>query len=674
MKRFIIISLLAVLTAAPSAACIWYDNHNSYLFCPYDPDTFKDRTERVTLSNWKAYLGKTEDYYYFDADEITEFAQKKGDALMVSYVRHLEQYLKCAEEKRREQWDYPTKQQLAQRRQTLLNVRTYAQGKLKSRLRSQHALLFMRCNMMLGRHQENLQFWQQTANNFIESVYKDMMQNIYAGALLQTGKNVEAARLFAEQGDWESLMTQYYEHRSCKAIRQEYLRDPGSAVLPFLLKDFVNNAQEAVDAANDDWALGGKLFIRNITKDEANQMCQLASQVVSENKTPVPAMWQTAKAWLEFLFGNHRQGLADIQTAMKMEGTEQMKDNARVLKLYMTATESPLNRDFDDYLATELEWLQGKAAQNDFFERASDRLVYQVLEDKYRSRPTTDVALLKAMGSYNYSCWIDTMRVETLLQYLDYVKSPAQTPLDRFLKSRQDFDANQMNDLVGTKYLRQCRWQEAAEWLDRVPLSYYSETGYAIYAHFRKWSVEPWIKRQWLTDDIQERVGKQQLKENPKKAFALEMQKMEAQLNVLTGQSRQQCCYDLAVRYAQAHFTGDCWFLMRDGKSIGDTLRQNETDLAKKAVSLLQQASQTSDFALKERALFALCYGYLHPVQWQTEEWDDEECSFVKKFNNQSSHYQALAAFARFEQANAAKTSNYVSRCDEFKQFRKAYQ
>ena len=251
MKRFIAISLLAVTTAVSAFACAWSESYNYYLFRAYNPQEFRQRVDEVTTNNWKVYLGSHEEYFNFRADEVKEFAQKKGDLLMVSYVENLEKYLECAEQKRYESWSYPTKEELAERQKTLMSVRTYAQGKLKTRLRSQHALLLMRCNMMLGRHAENVTFWTTTASTMIESVYRDMMRNIYAGALYKTGSEEAAAAIFAEQGDWESLMTQYYERRSYKAIRQEYLNNPNSPVLPFLLTDFVNNAQEAVDAQND---------------------------------------------------------------------------------------------------------------------------------------------------------------------------------------------------------------------------------------------------------------------------------------------------------------------------------------------------------------------------------------------------------------------------------------
>ena len=669
MKRFIGISLMTAI-AMKAMACAIPETHNYYLFSPITGQEFRQRVEKLTEDNWQAYLGTKQEYFYFNADDVIKAAQAKNDQLMVSYVQNLKRYLDCADQKRYEQWNYPTKAQLAARRQTLLNVRTYAQSKLKTRLRSQHALLFMRCNMMLGQHQENITFYKQTASQFIESVYRDMMENIYAGALLKTGHEVEAAQLFAQQGDYASLMTMYYKRRSCQAIEQEYQRDPNSAVLPFLLKDFVNNTQEAVDGPD---AMPGKLFIRDIQQKEARQMCQLANRVLSEAKTTTPALWKSAKAWIEFLLGNRKQAATDIVAAAQLAGTERMMDCTRVLMLYITAAQAPSSERFDDYLSDELQWLDERTSTDDeYYSNAKDRLVHQVLVDKYAHQPVRAASLLKSAHASLFDTYVDTMKVATLQQYLNFVASPTQNKLDKYLRVKQDVNRQEMVDLIGTKYLRLKQWQQAIRWLQQVPVSFYNEQGYAVYAANRRYDVEPWIKRQWLKRTLEYGGTKWNLKSNPKIDFAREMQEKELGLTLLDGADRQKLCYDLAVRYAQAHFTGDCWFLMRNGKSVSDTLRVNEADLAKTAIELLQQAALTTDAKLKEKVLFALAYKGLYTNPWYQEEWNDAKMKYDRHPDSLSPQYKAFAALADFEKRNSTP-STYVSRCDEFKQFKKQY-
>ena len=670
LNRFIAISL--VLACCQSAfACLWIETHNYYLFHVYDSEEFRTRVDNITRDNWRTYLEKGQDYYWFDADEVRKFAEGKGDALMVSYVSNLEKYLECASSVMSESWDYPTKEELDKRKQTLIAVRQYAQGKLTSRLRSQHALLFMRCNMLLGNHAENVTFWEQKAVNFIETVYKDMMKNIYAGALLRTGNPDKAGQLFAEMGDWNSLMTQFYEKRSYQAIRAEYLRDANSAVLPFLVQDFVNNAQEAYD--QDGF---GKLFVRNITKQEALQMIQLAAQVIKDGKSQVPALWMSAKAWLEFLFYSHQQALTDINQAVALDGTEWMKTTARVLKFYISVSEKPIDAQFDEYVAGELKWLEQMQGQDAFYKNALDRIIHQVLADKYDKdqRPKTAQALLGFLNETDseYEYKLDTMEVSLLEQFIDYLNRPDTSPLDRMLTARIEMDPAKMNDLVGTKYLRLCRWAEAIKWLQKVPVSFYNKASYAVYAANRSFRVEPWMKRQWLKSDMEYSLEEQHMTTSPKLDFAKEMLAMETRLPQLKGKDYEQTCYDLAARYAQVNFTGDCWFIMRNGKSISDAVRDNETDLNKQAVRLLCKAVNTTDKKLKERVLFALSYAYLNPDSWFTSEWDSNLGDYRIIVQPDSWHYKALATLVDFERQNGP-ASPFVSRCEEYDVFRKQY-
>ena len=592
---------------------------------------------------------------------------------MVSYVMNLQKYLQCSDEVRREQWDYPTKEQLQQRRQTLQSVRTYASSKLKTRLRSQHALLYMRCNMLLGNHSANVTFWENTASQYIETVYKEMMQNIYAGALLKTGRGTEAARLFAEQGDWNSLMTQYYQQRSFVAIRQEYLRDANSPVLPFLLEDFVNNSQEAYDAEHHE-GLPGKMFVRDIKRSEAQEMIRFASNVVKEGKTEVPALWKSAQAWLEYFFGDRKQALADAKAGTTLEGTERMKDVARIIYMYVKADVEPINSNFDNWLAGELNWLNQHLA-NYYYNRSRARLLNCVVGEKYAkaNQPYMSAALYAMDNSECAFTLVDTMKVEDLPQYLRYIETPAQTPLEKVVKAKLKIEEERLNDLIGTKYLRVRCWEDAIFWLNKVPLSYYNQKGYAVYAANRRYTVEPWMKRQWLKSNLEWDHDEIHLKSNPKLDFVMEMYRMEGELDLLSGKEYYQRCYDLAVRYAQAHFTGDCWFLTHDGKSVYDVQKPNETDLAAKALAYLQKATQTKDMKLKEKALFAMTYCIFYPKTWYTMEWNDGKRDYEQMEHQDSPQYAALTNLLRFERANANNVSNYVTLCDEYQTFAKSH-
>ena len=695
MKKFIIISLLTVVSL-PMLACAGIGTFNYYLFNLYDNDDFAYRMERITTNNWKVYMGLGEDdWFWFSEEKVTEVAKQKNDALMQSYVHQLARYLNVCSDVQGDQWNYPTKEELAKRRTTLEAIRAYANTKLRTRLRSQHGLLYMRANMLLGNHAENVKFWEETASQYINSVYKDMMRNIYAGALYKTGRTEDGVNIFVEQGDYRSLMTIYYKRRSYVAINEVYNANPKARVLPFLLQDFVNNAQEADDAVKYD-GFGGKLFIRDITKAEAQQMIGLCKRVVSEQKTDVPAMWQTAQAWLEFMFADKKQAQTDIQKAVTMEGNERMRDCARVIRFYIEAFQRKQNADFDNWAGAEMQWLYNKGNRanprpvTNYFERSSyydnafDRIVQQVMADKYTTaHPEVTVALYKVQGFGGYETYLDTTTIANVQQYNAYLTAAPKTEMDRFLKNAirqqpQEDGANaenEYNDLIGTKYLRLCQWDKAIEWLSKVPVAFYQNKGYSLYAALRRTNVEPWIERQFLRDAEYYSEGARTLRENPKLVFAKQMQQLEYGMNMLQDKPRYQRCYDLAVRYAQANFSGDCWFIMRNAKSPGcDEVEPNEVDLAARALDYLREAAKTTDPQLKERALFALSYGELQPQGlWCSMEWNSDKAEFDRVPQRKNSQWKAFASLVEFERQNPAGTARYVSRCDEYDTFLNAY-
>ena len=627
MKRFIIISLLAVMTL-PMFACAGGGTDNYYLFSPFVGNNFKSRVEKICNDNWKAYLGSTEEYFWFNADEVIKAAQQKGDALMVSYIQNLQKYLDCVDIEQRKQyeWNYPTKEDIDGQKRTLQAVRTYALGKAKTKLRSQHALLYMRCNMMLGQHQENITFWEQTASQFIETVYKDMMKNIYAGALYKTGREAEAGELFAEMDDEESLMTQFYKKRSYLAISQHYKQNPTSKALPWLLKDFVN--------------------------------------------------------WLEFLAGKKKEAAQDILAAMKLEGTERMKDNARVLLLYITAAQAPQGEAFDDYLTDELEWLRQKQNEDGFFTDAENRLTNQVIMPHYKSDIVRLTAIARALYSSGSGFDLDTLNVGSTEKYLYYTNTPANNKLDKFLKANLHENDTTLSELIGTKYMRLCQWDKAIEWLKDIPVSFYNNNfsrEYRYYSLLRHYNIEPWIKRQWLdTDEAWEKNV--QWWKPVKLDFCKEMQMMEGSLHLLKGKAYDQRCYNLAVHYAQASIHGDCWWLLRSAKSCFDNVRANEVDLDLKAREMLQKAAMSSDPALKRKALFGMGYrelygvvffGESNPNLWREDVWDSEKGESVKKYNPSSPQYRAYQAL--YELTGDQPQEEYIRKCDEYEQFRKYY-
>ena len=155
------------------------------------------------------------------------------------------------------------------------------------------------------------------------------------------------------------------------------------------------------------------------------------------------------------------------------------------------------------------------------------------------------------------------------------------------------------------------------------------------------------------------------------------MQMLESSLNLLKGKALEQRYYNLAVRYAQASIKGDCWWLLHNTKSAYDKTGPNEADFGQKAVEYLQKAAVSKDKDLKLKALFAMGYQELYTATpnaklWWERVWDEKNYEYVPQYNRQSPQFRAFqSVFDLVENKPGAPT--YITKCDEFNQFRKYY-
>ncbi len=298
------------------------------------------------------------------------------------------------------------------------------------------------------------------------------------------------------------------------------------------------------------------------------------------------------------------------------------------------------------------------------------------------SNPIRLAAICRALFSAGSGFDLDTLNVSSTEKYLYYTNTPANNKLDKFLKANLHENDTTLSELIGTKYMRLCQWDKAIQWLKDIPLSFYNNNftrEYRYYSVLRKYTVEPWIKRQWLdTDEAWEKNV--QWWKHIKLDFCKEMQMMEGSLNLLNGKALDQRRYNLATYYAQASIHGDCWWLLHNAKSCYDNVSVNEVDFDQKAREMLQKVAMSSDPALKRKALFAMGYRELYGVVyygqsnknlWCDNVWDSEQAEYVKKYNPSAPQYRAYQAL--YELTGDQPEEEYIRKCDEYTQFRKYY-
>ncbi len=709
MKRFLVISIMALMLSVEGFACIGIGTHNYYLFSVFNREKMGQSlfTERLDAF-WKNYTNGLVDEWRWHDKEIYAYAQQKGDKDMVAYLDELKKYLDISDQLQ-ETWDYPTKEQLAERKQTLQNMIVKADAHRNGKMGAQWRLLRMRANMVLGKHQDNLTYWHNVASQLSPSVYKDMMQNIYAGALMNTGNRIEACNEFARQGDMLSMKWGMRNYRNIAGIKTIYAENPNMAVLSYLVQDFVNNAQETLDSytkdekgemipVDDEWMR--MVDARVASKQDVDEFIGFAQKVLKEKKTDSPALWKAAIGELQYLYGHHDEAMKTLDEAVKMAGTQRMKDNARAIRLVASVGSKRFQKSsYQKWVVEEMRWLVTKSKEDggyyNHYREVMDRLIYTELSPRYEKMGDKNLAnALLALYENDSVMWgeqsesmpdnswnpnysgyyyyeLSELSADQLVDYYQWLKTKSKGELEAWAKQAVRMEDNYYLDLIGTRYMSECKFDKAIDYLKNIPWSFLEGQNISYYMAHRDYSKPRWEGRQRFGKDVvTEGAHLATLSKNPKLDFCKDIVNMEAQLPVARQGVREDLAYKLATRYFQASVYGDCWYLTDYGwSSYIDTLSTKERLFVDKTIEYLNISKQSTDMQMRLKSLYALAY-IVEPWCDEDYDWQTGATTYLPLRDNHQ--YKALNELDHFLSIHKnISTPNYVSKCDVLKQFRK---
>lgn len=704
------ISIMALMLSVEGFACAGMGTHNYYLFSVFNREKMGQSlfTERLDAF-WKNYTNGLVDEWRWHDKEIYAYAQQKGDKDMVAYLDELKKYLDISDQMQ-ETWDYPTKEQLAERKQTLQNMIVKADAHRNGKMGVQWRLLRMRANMVLGKHQDNLTYWHNVASQLSPSVYKDMMQNIYAGALMNTGNRIEACNEFARQGDMLSMKWGMRNYRNIAGIKTIYAENPNMAVLSYLVQDFVNNAQETLDSytkdekgemipVDDEWMR--MVDARVASKQDVDEFIGFAQKVLKEKKTDSPALWKAAIGELQYLYGHHDEAMKTLDEAVKMAGTKRMKDNARAIRLVASVGSKRFQKSsYQKWVVEEMRWLVTKSKEDggyyNHYREVMDRLIYTELSPRYEKMGDKNLAnALLALYENDSVMWgeqsesmpdnswnpnysgyyyyeLSELSADQLVDYYQWLKTKSKGELEAWAKQAVRMEDNYYLDLIGTRYMSECKFDKAIDYLKNIPWSFLEGQNISYYMAHRDYSKPRWEGRQRFGKDVvTEGAHLATLSKNPKLDFCKDIVNMEAQLPVARQGVREDLAYKLATRYFQASVYGDCWYLTDYGwSSYIDTLSTKERLFVDKTIEYLNISKQSTDMQMRLKSLYALAYIPVEPWCDEDYDWQTGATTYLPLRDNHQ--YKALNELDHFLSIHKnISTPNYVSKCDVLKQFRK---
>lgn len=711
LKTFIL--GLLVLNVSQAYSCAWTAPERWHMYnfgAPVFSNYFQDENQKY----WKEYCNPEEPFYWASMAAMKEVANAKKDAPMLSYLNALEQYMNVSDELSRDSWDYPTAEQLAKRKQTLGNILSACRQHKSGQLADRWLLLEMRANMMLGNYSENVSLWRTRGEKASAGYVKEMMRNVYANALLNTGNKVDAWNIYAGQNDSQSLLWSARKYTNLAGIKELYDRYPDAPVHKFLLEKYVNSVQDVVDMYYDNlhrkirnaeemaygsvlgtnWEeaytyywheISGKAYAP-IDKDymkEINEFIAFSDSVANLKATVNPCMWETASALCSYFLGNYAQAKERIGNAMAMKADGDTKDMARRIRMLIaTSSDDIASSEFKSFITQELAWLDGEIDNKggNYLSNARDRILNLGLARNYEGQHNMDMARLVALcrnyvgahKDYVLNSMMQNIypnKSADIVKLFHTLKSPGEDPLARYVASRIVLPDDFKNDILGTKLLQEGKWEEALPYLKRVSMQYLNSQAIAFYAARRNYKIPAWNGFQTVNDNNYEETQKPVfLQRNVKVDFCNDMIRLANEAKSASQSRKDKIALEEAVALYQASRFGQCWYISQYGFSHYEEHPVAADELAGKAIARLYKLEKAADPKVRAAALFALVYAA--PDKWKTETWDWGSSKTNVLIHRTSVQYAAINRLNNFLTAQPSARLPEISRCDVIKQWR----
>lgn len=425
-------------------------------------------------------------------------------------------------------WDYPTKEQLAKNKRMWAYLQKDASNHINtsSRLSNRYWLMAMRA-AFYNQNKDRCQWlWNTYQSKYADDDIKTLAEGYLANYWFKDGEREKAREFYAKIGDLQSLRWCFKDDIQLKGIRKLYAETPRSVAFPYLIQDYVNSIDNDLhpiwdyDTTTDS--------IKKAVICEMKEFRAFAKQVINEGKIQHPALWLSASAYFACLLNENQTAINELNEAKKLKGTNRMKDNIRVLQLFVESKASNNTKDFDSYVQKELQWLINKAqtepTYNDYIDNylkrnhysdALQRIVLYNLTSSYlKAGKFNTAAALTGMatdlmnikigrmkrptqyiknwteGYYQqdyankYFALLDSANVEDVVAYTALLAHPEQgSELEQYALSYCYKNMNYYNELIGTKYIRIEAYDKAITYLKPVSTQFIWAMNIAPHLH-----------------------------------------------------------------------------------------------------------------------------------------------------------------------------------------------
>lgn len=658
-RQIVLYSLFALLfspfTSLRTLACggdSWGPSMSDY-FClvqPLDPDVTGVDAVAESVDFWYDYLNgslskealkeavenaTSADY---DNPEESENAlvaalYKRGNTNALTYLKLNNRLYKLNTWMR--SWDYerPTDGQYHQLVYDIARLQN--DGKLDERI----VYLRMRALYCGKRYDDVEANWQQFASKWKESPLKRRARGYMGGVYYQREQYVEALEIFDANGDMQSINKCVSRLLDPDKLAQLYEKKKDSRVLGYVIQDYANYLYHAL-SSEDEW---GTIWPQ--VKRDYNKMLTLAERVVKEKKVKDLALWQDFVGFLYFSAHDDDKAYEAFGKVEKMKGTQAEKDFARYFKFLASFNADARPADFTSYLLAETNNLL-EAYNRYIDDESEDRELSPVYSIYNFALPTCLYKYCQSLGNEHAQklvlCIFDEVygigdeyclnfreiidhkwSADELIKFYEDIKNPPADQLTKGLSAMTKASLTpEVQELIGTKLMREGKFEKAIGYLENLPQSMLQEQGIAPYINLRNFS-----KRDFEREDYSY-LNSGDIKEyrNVKLEFCRDMADKTKMLHSLRGNQLSDLAYEIANKCFQASPAGDLWALSEYSWSSVDIHYNN---LNKLAIEYLRLAIQnTTDMQRLKKCYYGLAAVPQEEVIKYYYNWDTKTYVF----------------------------------------------
>ncbi len=340
----------------------------------------------------------------------------------------------------------------------LTRCRKHTSGFLSDR----YGLQYVRALMALQKYDECFDFYSRTMSRLPDgNLFKKMAKGYVAGCLQRMGKTKEANTMFAEVGDFNSIING----------KESYFRT--------LVK--YNPESDVIKSRLNNWIGYGD------RKDNLIYIA-VADAALSSPGVVNRGDWLYLKAYIEEIYNrNHSKALGLVRQALNNKFSRfDMRCDAETMELCLSAEQGEVCKDLRHYVAT----LQNEYMPFYFYVVPAllkqGRISEAILLANYASsiegahKYADNWSLTN--GSYRHYIVPDNTYANTgfqlmlsrtaqeIVNYKKYLSSNSELVKEVISQIRRD--DNYLNEIIGTLYLREGNYNKAVEYLSQVSLDY----------------------------------------------------------------------------------------------------------------------------------------------------------------------------------------------------------